>query len=128
MRIVLADGSGGWLDGQSVKLQFDVVNEATGADDAATAAMRLRPISPWGFFKQIRITCGGSLVEDFDYSRKHEMFHMMNPADIRDNVSVGDDNGIGGGVCNVLYFPRIMSKERIDANYAILKNINPPII
>ena len=45
-----------------------------------------------------------------------------------DNVSVGDDNGIGGGVCNVLYFPRIMSKERIDANYAILKNINPPIV
>ena len=40
LRIVLADGSGGWLDPESVKLQFDVVNEET------DAAKRLRPISP----------------------------------------------------------------------------------
>ena len=80
LRIVLADGSGGWLDPESVKLQFDVVNEET------DAAKRLRPISPWGFFKKMRITCGGSLVEDIsEYSRTHEMFHMSEPADIRDN-------------------------------------------
>ena len=53
LRIVLADGSGGWLDPESVKLQFDVVNEATGAGE------RLRPLTPWGFFKKMRITCGG---------------------------------------------------------------------
>ena len=45
-----------------------------------------------------------------------------------DNVSVGDDNGIGGGVCNVLYFPRMMTKERISINYNVLKNNNPPIV
>jgi hypothetical protein len=90
LRIVLADGSGGWLDPQSVKLFFDVVNEAEVANDAtATAAMRLRPLSPWGFFKKMRITCAGSLVEDIsEYSRTHEMFHMMKPADIRDNDTV----------------------------------------
>jgi len=88
LRIVLADGSGGWLDPESVKLQFDVVNEATGADAAATEAMRLRPISPWGFFKKMRITAGGALVEDFDYNRTHELFHMMKPADIRENDTV----------------------------------------
>ena len=82
LKIVLADGSGGWLDPESVKLQFDVVNEAT------VSGERLRPIAPWGFFKKMRITCGGALVEDFDYSRIHEMFHMMKPADIRDNDTV----------------------------------------
>ena len=45
-----------------------------------------------------------------------------------DNISVGDDNGIAGGVCNVLYFPRSMTKERIEANYTLLKNNNPPIV
>lgn len=33
----------------------------------------------------MRITCGGSFVENFDYNRTHEMFHIMKPADIRDN-------------------------------------------
>ncbi len=45
-----------------------------------------------------------------------------------DNISVGDDEGIAGGVCNVLYFPISMSKERIEANYMFLKNNNPPIV
>lgn len=79
MRIVLSDSAGAWLSPESVKLQFDVVNKES------DAAKRLRPLTPWGFFKKMRITCGGSLVEDFDYNRTHEMFHMMKPADIRDN-------------------------------------------
>ena len=83
LRIVLADGSGGWLDPETFKLQFDVVNEATGSEE------RLRPIAPWGFFKKMRITAGGALVEDIsEYSRTHEMFHMMKPADIRENDTI----------------------------------------
>ena len=46
LRTVIADGSGGWLDPESVKLQFDVVNEET------DAAKRLRPISAWGFLRK----------------------------------------------------------------------------
>ncbi len=45
-----------------------------------------------------------------------------------DQITVGDDNGIGGGVCNVVYFPSAISKERIDINYRILSNKNPPVI
>ena len=51
LRIVVADGSGGWLDPESVKLQFDVVNEET------DAAKRLRPISPWFLFKENAYYC-----------------------------------------------------------------------
>ena len=71
---------------------------------------RLRPISPWGFFNKIRISAGGALIEDFDYARTHEMFHMMKPKEIRENDQVegfefsiddtlGDGNyaGIVGG-------------------------------
>ena len=52
LRIPISDGSGGWLDPESVKIQFDVVNEATGANTAEIEAKRLRPIAPWGFFKK----------------------------------------------------------------------------
>ena len=44
------------------------------------------------------------------------------------HVDNRDDNGIAGGVCNVLYFPSSMSKERIETNYMFLKNNNPPIV
>ena len=79
MRAVFADGSDGCLDHDSVKLQFYIVNREH------DVAKRLRPLTPWGFFKGIRITAGGSLVEDYEYNRTHEMFHIMKPADIRDN-------------------------------------------
>ena len=46
LRIVVSNGSGGWLDPESVKLQFHVVNEET------DAAKCLRPIAPWGFYKK----------------------------------------------------------------------------
>jgi hypothetical protein len=35
---------------------------------------------------------------------------------------------VKGGICNVVYFPNSMSKERIDLNYRMLKNKNPPIV
>ena len=40
LKIILADGSGGWPDPDSIKLQFYVVNEETDAEK------RLRPIAP----------------------------------------------------------------------------------
>ena len=44
-----------------------------------------------------------------------------------DKISLGEDNGISGGICNVVYFPSYMSKTRIDTNYHLFKNKNPPI-
>ena len=117
LRIVLADSAGSWLDPESIKLQMDVINTTTGA---GAAAKRLRPISPWGFFKKIRISAGGALIEDFDYARTHELFHMMQPKEIRENDQVegfefsiddtlGDGNyaGIvgGGGKKTVCFTP-----------------------
>ena len=45
-----------------------------------------------------------------------------------DRLSIGEDNGIGGGICNVVYFPAVLSKERIDINYKLLQNKYTPII
>ena len=83
------------------------------------------PLQRWN---NIVINYDGGVLDIFMNSKLVASFKNVVPYMSIDNVSVGDDNGIGGGVCNVLYFPRIMSKERIDTNYAILKNINPPIV
>jgi hypothetical protein len=51
---------------------FNLVN------NDATATKRLRTISGgWSFFRRIRIMCQGSLIEDYDYNRTHEMFQVL---------------------------------------------------
>ena len=35
---------------------------------------------------------------------------------------------VKGGICNVVYFPNSLSKERIYLNYRMLKDKNPPIV
>ena len=45
-----------------------------------------------------------------------------------DNIIVGQDNGIEGGLCNVLYFKRSIPKRDISLIYYLCKYQNPPII
>jgi hypothetical protein len=43
-------------------------------------------------------------------------------------MTAGEDSGISGGICNVIYYPSYISKSKINSNYEFLKNKNPPII
>ena len=45
-----------------------------------------------------------------------------------DNIVVGENNGIEGGICNLMYFKRDIPKSTIDLLYYLCKNENPPII
>ena len=45
-----------------------------------------------------------------------------------DNIMSGSNNGIEGGICNVLYFKRNLSINTINLLYYLCKYENPPII
>ncbi len=45
-----------------------------------------------------------------------------------DSVVAGQDKGVSGGICNILYSPSYMSKFRIETNYTLLKNNSPPVV
>lgn len=45
-----------------------------------------------------------------------------------DIVKVGENEGLNGGICNVVYYNTHLSKTRIQTNYNILKDNNPPVI
>ena len=45
-----------------------------------------------------------------------------------DQIVVGERGGVAGGICNVVYYPSSMSKERVLMNYKLFKNKNPPIL
>ena len=73
--------SDGWLDPSTVRINFNLVNnEATGV------TKNLRPLQGGhSFFRRMRISANGALVEDFDYNRTHQMFEMLTAADNRNN-------------------------------------------
>ena len=54
-------------------------------------------------------------------------FKLMNRLTVGDAEHNGR-NGIGGGICNIVYYPNYISKSKITANYNTFKNKNPPTI
>ena len=46
----------------------------------------------------------------------------------RDSIVCGSAGGIEGGICNVKYYNKILSKNQIDTEYENFKDKNPPIV
>ena len=95
-----------WLDPSTVKLFFDITNTAT----SGTGALALTPLvnGAWGFFRRMRVICGGQILEDLDsYGRLHEMFHMMKSSNKRLNDGIegfGDGETVGYGKSRTVCF------------------------
>lgn len=45
-----------------------------------------------------------------------------------DNLTIGENNGIKGGICNVVYFRRTLTSQNIYYIYNTLKDRTPPIL
>ena len=83
------------------------------------------PLQKWN---NLVINYDGGHLDIFMNSKLVRSFPSVVPYMSFDQLTVGEDNGLGGGICNVVYFPSIISRERIITNYNLLKNNNPPII
>ena len=60
--------SDGWCDPSTVRIMFNLVNNGD-------AVERLRPLQgAYSFFRRVRVSANGALLEDFDYNRTHQMF------------------------------------------------------
>ena len=73
----------GWLDPSTTRVMFNLVNKGT-------AAQMLRPLQgAYSFFRRLRITANGALVEDVsDYNRVHHMFEVLTSVHNRDNDDI----------------------------------------
>jgi hypothetical protein len=45
-----------------------------------------------------------------------------------DNLTIGEDNGIKGGICNVIYFKRALNSSNIYYLYNMVKDRSPPVL
>ena len=44
-----------------------------------------------------------------------------------DALTIGENNGINGGICNVSYFNKTLTKTNIYYLYNMVKDKNPPV-
>ena len=46
----------------------------------------------------------------------------------QDNLTIGDENGINGGICNVVYFNKALKSQNVYYIYNAAKNKSPPVL
>lgn len=83
------------------------------------------PLQKWF---NIVINYDSGVLDIFIDSKFVSTMNGVVPRDMRPSELVVGGGNVGGGVCNVVMFPNSISKERIDMNYKLLKNKNPPIV
>jgi hypothetical protein len=82
IKISLNGSSGEWLDPSTVKILMTVTN----TDATQANLLRFLANGAWGFFRRARLISSGQVVEDIDYyNRLHEMFHILQPTNHRNN-------------------------------------------
>jgi len=63
----------------------------------------------------------GNLERSFDTK---DNLPVYNPSD---KITVGEENGLRGAICNVMYYHHPLSQEEIATSYNLMVNKNPPI-
>ena len=83
------------------------------------------PLQTWN---NIVINYNGGTLDVFINNTLVSSTNNIVPYMSYDKVTVGEDNGISGGCCNVTYFSSPLTLQKIALNYDALKHKNPPII
>ena len=83
------------------------------------------PLQKW---VNIVINYDKGVLDVFMDSKLLASYNSVVPYMTQDQITIGDRDCVSGGVCNVVYFPQSISKDRIDLNYKILSNKNPPVV
>ncbi|MBH41224.1 MAG: hypothetical protein CL685_00740 [Candidatus Magasanikbacteria bacterium] len=83
------------------------------------------PLQTWN---NIVINYNGGTLDVFINNTLVSSTNNIVPYMSYDKVTVGEDNGVSGGCCNVTYFSSPLTLRKIALNYDALKHKNPPII
>ncbi len=87
IKISLNGGQGEWLDPTTLAVMFTINN--SGPTGGGGAPMLHFLSGPWTLFRRMRVICGGAIIEDVDnYSRCHELFHMLGATAKRHNDDI----------------------------------------
>jgi len=79
-------------------------------------------------WNNIIINYDGSIIDIFINGKLEKSFKEIIPYLKTDNITVGAENGIHAGICNIIYFDTSLSLEKIGYIYNSVRMLNPPIL
>lgn len=69
----------------------------------------------------------GENIPNPEVTRQDGIYNFIPKYSDLDTITIGDEFGIDGGICNVEYFKQPLTPEQISFNYNIYADKNPPI-
>jgi hypothetical protein len=106
------------------KLKIEMKNHAT-TDLISIFDKNILKMQKWN---NIVINYNLGIVEIYINSKLMVSHDVYLPYMKYDKIIIGADKGISGGICNVIYYPSILTKTEIELLYRTLNMKNPPII
>ena len=79
-------------------------------------------------WNNIVINYKSGILDIFINGELIQSFKSYIPYMRKDNITSGDKNGISGGICNVVYFDKLLNLIQIQNIYNSVKNLSPPIL
>jgi hypothetical protein len=78
-------------------------------------------------WNNIIINYGGGILDIFLNGELVKSDTGIVPYYTLDNLTIGENNGIHGGICNVVYFKKALTSSNIFYLYNMVKNKTPPV-
>jgi len=83
------------------------------------------PLQKWN---NIVINFDGGTLDVFINNKLVATEKNIIPYISTDTISIGEEGGVSGGICNVVYYPDTLGKTKMDMFYNTLKIKKPPIL
>jgi len=74
------------------------------------------------------INCDGGNMDVFLNNDLVANKTNITPLMTYEKIVTGSTKGVHGGICNVMYHNNALTKNEIELNYGILKNLSPPVL
>jgi hypothetical protein len=114
--------------GNKPKIQFNPsINKMTNGLDKEYVAYETDnfQLQKWN---NIVVNYNGGTLDVFINSKLVSTEPNVVPIMSYDEITVGENDGLSGGVCNVVYFPKPLKLSKINSLYKSLKYKNPPTL
>ena len=79
-------------------------------------------------WNNILVNYQGGTLDVFINGKLKSTSENITPIMSYDGITIGEDNGLSGGICNVVYFPEPLTITEINTLYKSLKYKNPPVL
>jgi hypothetical protein len=82
------------------------------------------PLQKWNHFI---INYSGGIMDIFLNGELVKSVNGVVPYYTLDNLTIGEKNGLKGGICNVVYFKKALTRSNIYYVYNTVKDKTPPV-